>query len=96
MADVQIELGFTYAQAASIAPMVEARVREMGKHPKVVAALEAHGIESVEDLTPKQQARVLIKMTLLRWAQQFERDLLALEVDEAAAGIEAAFAVEVE
>jgi hypothetical protein len=64
--------------------MVEAKIRGMSRHPKVLAALDRRGIQSVDDLTPGQQLRMLIRFHLFQDLQLYERQQAEIAAGRAA------------
>ena len=87
MADVEIILGFTFAEAQALAPMFESEARDMGRHPFVARVLAARGIDSVDDLTPRQQAKLWIKFQIMCRQQQHKRREAEINHGEAAAQV---------
>ena len=97
MADVEITLGFTFAEAQALAPMFEAEARGMERHQFVRRVLAARGIESVDDLTPRQQAKLAYKCWTLFKQQQHKRREAEISHGETAAQIvEDEFPIEVD
>ena len=97
MADVDITLGFTTAEAQALAPMFEAEARGMGRHPWVRRVLAARGIESVDELTPRQQAKLVLKCWTKAKQQLFKRTEAERDYGEAAAQtVEDEFPIEVD
>ena len=68
-----ITLTFSTDRLTRLAPMVEAKVLAMSRHPKVLAALASRGVDSVDDLTPGQQLRLLLRFHLFQDLQLYER-----------------------
>ena len=71
---ITISLTFDDTWAARLAPVVQAKVNDIRAHPIVVGLLAAQGVDSVDDLTVKQQAKLLILFDLLRYTQMHEGD----------------------
>ena len=70
---ISITLNFDDTWAARLAPMVVFRVEEARKNPLVETLLAAApGVDSVDDLTTKQKAKLLILLGLLRDLAKFE------------------------
>lgn len=70
---ITLQLAFDNDWAARLAPMVVMKIDEMRDHPLVVELLVATaGVESVDDLTTKQKAKLLILVHLLRDLIVFE------------------------
>ncbi len=75
---VTLSIEFDDTWAARLRPMVEHRVREMRRHPLTVMLLEnMPGVESVDDLTLKQKAKLLIRFHLLKDLVRFEAQAAA-------------------
>ena len=97
MADVEITLGFTTAQAQALAPMFESEARGMARHPWVRRVLAARGIESVDELTPRQQAKLVLKCWTKAKQQQHKRREAEISYGETAAQVvEDEFPIEVD
>jgi len=86
MADVEITLGFTTAQAQALVPMIKAE-----------ADMAAHGFESVDDMTVQQQAKMCLYAWLMFKQQQHKRREAELTYGETAAQtVEDEFPIEVD
>jgi len=79
---VSLTLNFSDDMAARLAPMVTKRAREMSRHPKVLARL---GDQTVDDLTPKERAELVLKFWLFRDLMLYEREQAEIVAGEAAA-----------
>ena len=64
-------LTFADAMALRLKPVVEWRARDMARHPKVLAFLDGRDID---DLTPRQQAELVLKFYLYRDLKLYERE----------------------
>jgi hypothetical protein len=97
MADVDLTLGFTTAQAQALAPMIEAEAADMWRHPKVQALAASYGFASVDDMTLRQKAKMVLYVWLM-WKQQlFKRREAEINHGETAAQIvEDEFPIEVD
>ena len=92
MANVEITINLD----SDLAPMFETEARGMARHPWVVRALEAHNFKSVDDLTPRQQAVLVLKFWSMTRQQQHKRREAEITHGEIAAqNIEAEFSIEV-
>ena len=69
---VNLTLSFDDEWAARISAMVNHLVGERQKQPLIIALLEKRGIASVDDLTPKQKAKLWITYNLLKDLVLFE------------------------
>ena len=97
MADVEITLGFTTAEALELAPMILQRAQDMAQNPIVIQLLAVRDIESVDELTVRQQAKLLLYVTLMDWLQQYKRREAEINHGETAAQLVAeTFPVEVD
>ena len=67
MADVTVSFD------ASFAPMFESEARGMAAHPWVMRVLADRGVNSVDDLTPQQQAKLVLKAWAMFKQQQHKR-----------------------
>ncbi len=93
MADVKITINLS----TEFAPMFEAEARGMEHHPFVVRVLAARGIESVGDLTPRQQTKLVLKCWTMFKQQQYKRREAEINHGETAAQIvEDEFPIEVD
>ena len=91
MADVNLKLNLQ-----ALAPMFEQRVLDMARHPDVLGFFAARDIESVEDLTPRQQAKFVLHMTVKAWQEQYVRREAELAGEAAAKLAAEAFEIEVD
>ena len=73
MADVEITLGFTTAEAQELIPMVRAEAESVAGHPKVKALMAARGFDSVDEMTLRQQAKLVLYAWLMFKQQQHKR-----------------------
>ena len=97
MADVEITLGFTTAQAQALAPMIKAEAEGMWRLPKARALAASYGFESVDDMTIRQQAKFCIYLWLMHKLQQHKRREAEINHGEAAAQVvEEEFPIEVD
>ena len=97
MADVDITLGFTTAQAQDLIPMIKAEAEGLSRHPKIIPLMAAHGFESVDDMTVKQQAKMCLYAWLMFKQQQHKRREAEITHGETAARVvEDEFPIEVD
>lgn len=97
MADVEILLGFTTAQAQALAPMVEAEAAQMWRHPKVQALAASYGFTSVDEMTLRQKAKMILYVWLMWKQQQYKRREAEINHGETAAQlVEEEFPIEVD
>jgi hypothetical protein len=89
---VSLTLNFSDEMAQRLAPMVTKRAREMSRHPKVVAHL---GENTIDDLTPKQRAELVLRFWLYKDLMLYEREQAEITAGEAAvAAVENDFTME--
>ena len=69
---VEFTLTFTNEQAARLAPVVDWLAHEIERHPKVRQFLDG---SSVDDLTVRERATLVLKFYLFRKAKMYEREL---------------------
>ena len=74
---ISLTLDFDDTWAGRLAPMIVEFADEIGEHPIVVALLAALGIGSVDDLTTKQKAKLILLFYLLTRLQRFEGQVAA-------------------
>ena len=75
---VTLSIEFSDAWVERLRPMVEARVHSMRNHHLTQTILEnMPGIASVDDLTVKQKAKLLIRFYLLKDLVKFEAQAAA-------------------
>lgn len=75
---VTLTLNFDDAWAARLQPMVYSELDRHSSHPIIVGLLESlPAIETIDDLSPKQQGILLILFDLLGRLQRFEGDSAA-------------------
>ena len=91
MADVGLKLNLQ-----DLAPMFEQRAQGMARHPDVLKIFAARGIESVDDLTTRQQAKLVLHMTVKAWQEQYVRREAELAGEAAAKLAAEAFEIEVD
>ena len=97
MADVEITLGFTTAQAQALTPMIIEEVEQMWRHPKVQALAASYGFTSVDEMTVRQQAKLVLYAMLMFKQQLFKRAEAERDYGEAAAQtVEDEFPIEVD
>lgn len=97
MADVDITLGFTTAQAQALVPMIKAEADALSSHPKIIPLMEAHGFESVDDMTVRQQAKMCLYAWLMFKLQQWKRrEAEIVQGETAAQVVEDEFTIEVD
>ena len=87
MADVDITLGFTNAQAQALAPMITAEAAAMWRHPKVQALAASYGFTAVDEMTLRQQGKLVLYCWLMFKQQQHKRREAEINHGEAAAEI---------
>jgi len=78
---VSFTLTFTDAQAARLPPVVDWLAHEVERHPKIQAFLDG---SSVDDLTVRERATLVLKFYLIRKAKMYERELAEREAGAAA------------
>ena len=83
---VEFTLTFTDEQAQRLAPVVNWLAHEIERHPKVRQFLDG---SSVDDLTTREKATLVLKLHLFNKCKMYERELA-----ERAAGAAAAADVE--
>ena len=89
---VSLTLTFSDTMAQRLAPMVTKRAREMARHPKVLARL---GEQSIDDLTPKQRAELVLRFWLYKDLMLYEREQAEITAGQAAAAaVETDFTME--
>jgi hypothetical protein len=81
---VDFTLTFTDAQAQRLAPVVTWLAHEIERHPLVQQFLADRGVASVDDLTVRQRATLVLKFYLQRKARMYERELSERAAGEAA------------
>lgn len=94
-----ISLTLTYEDewVARLAPMINHLAQDMQRHPVVLEALAAHGKESVDELTTKQKAKLVIHFYLMVQLNLYEGDEAERASRQAVTNdIETNFPVEVE
>jgi hypothetical protein len=99
MADIKkkIELRFSEEEAGELVPIFEQMARDMSRQPRVIQLLKAHGKASVDDLTPRQQAKLVLHMKIKAWKQQHKRREAEINHGDAASlAIENKYEVEVD
>jgi hypothetical protein len=97
MADVDITLGFTTAQAQALVPMIKSEVEQMWRHPKVQALAASYGFTSVDEMTLRQQAKLVLYAMLMFKQQQHKRREAEISYGETAAQVvEDEFPIEVD
>jgi len=69
---VEFTLTFTDEQAQRLAPVVNWLAHEIERHPKVRQFLDG---SSVDDLTVRERATLVLKFYLFRKAKMYEREL---------------------
>jgi hypothetical protein len=84
MADVEFTLGFTTAQAQRLQPVVEWCAHQIEQQPRVLDALASLGVSSVDELTPAQQARLVLMFWLVKKCRQYEREQAEIAAGNAA------------
>lgn len=80
---VIITMEFDDEWAGRLAPMVTQAAYDMSGHPIVIALLDSLGIPSVDDLTIKQRAKLIIMFDLLCRLQVFEGDVAEAQARQA-------------
>ena len=97
MADVDITLGFTTAEAQAMVPMIKAEAEGLQHHPKIAPLIAARGFTSVDDMTVRQQAKLCLYAWLMFKQQQHLRREAEITYGEAAAQtVEDEFPIEVD
>ena len=74
---ISITLDFDTAWADRLQPMIIEFADEMRENPLVLALLASLGIDSVDDLTTKQKAKLILLFYLLTRLQNFEGQVAA-------------------
>jgi len=69
---VEFTLTFTDTQAARLAPVVNWLAHEIERHPNVQQFLDG---SSVDDLTVRERATLVLKFHLLQRCKAYEREL---------------------
>ena len=59
---IEITFRIPNALAMALAPMVARKAKDLEAAPKVQVALEARGLTTVEELTPAQQLKLVVRM----------------------------------
>lgn len=85
MADVEITLRFTTAQAQELIPMIRAEAAGVAGHPKIIPLMAAQGFDSVDDMTVRQQAKLVLYAWLMFKQQQHKRREAEITYGETAA-----------
>ena len=97
MADVEITLGFTTAQAQALIPMIRAEAEGLSRHPKIVPLMAAQGFESVDDMNVRQQAKMCLYAWLMfKQQQHLRREAEITYGENAAQVVEDEFPIEVD
>ena len=97
MADVDITLGFTTAQAQELIPMIKAEAEGLQHHPKIASLMSANGFSSVDDMTMRQQAKLVLYAWLMFKQQQHKRrEAEIVQGETAAQQVENEFPIEVD
>jgi hypothetical protein len=97
MADVEITLGFTAAQAQELIPMIRAEAEKVAGHPRMISLMAAQGFDSVDDMTVRQQTKLVLYAWLMYKQQQHKRREAEINHGETAAQlVEDEFPVEVD
>lgn len=78
---VSLTLTFSDTMAARLAPAVTKRAREMSAHPKILAYLDGR---TIDDLTPKQRAELVLRFWLYRDLMLYEREQAEIVAGQAA------------
>ena len=82
---VTITLVFDSEWAGRLGPMIVEKIDNARVNPVILALLDALGIDSVDDLTTKQKAKLWILFHLLKELVKFERQEAATLAGEAVA-----------
>ena len=69
---VSFTLTFTDAQAARLAPVVNWLAHEVERHPKIREYLDG---SSIDDLTAREKATLVLNLYLFNKCQMYEREL---------------------
>ena len=97
MADVEITLGFTTDQAQELIPMIRAEAEGIAQHPKIIPLMAAQGFDSVDDMSVRQQAKLVLYARLMFKLQQWKRREAEITHGETAAQlVEDEFPIEVD
>ena len=97
MADVEITLGFTTEQAQELIPMIRAEAAGVAGHPKIIPLMAAWGFDSVDDMSVRQQAKLVLYAGLMFKLQQWKRREAEINHGETAAQlVEDEFPIEVD
>ena len=91
---IEITFRIPNALGAALAPMVAKKAKGLEPTPKVQVALEARGLSSVDELTPAQQLKLVVRMWLMHELQKYRRRLHSEEVELDIQAIEAEFPTE--
>ena len=69
---VTYTLTYTDAQAARLAPVVDWLAHEVERHPKIIEFLDG---SSIDDLTAREKATLVLKLYLFNKCKMYEREL---------------------
>jgi hypothetical protein len=69
---ISLTLNFDDTWAARLQPMVEEALDKAQRNPVIVSLIENSPVNSVDELTPKQKAKLWITFTLLCQLARFE------------------------
>ena len=97
MADVESTRGCTTDQAQELIPMIRAEAGKVAGHPKIIPLMAAQGFDSVDDMTVRQQVKLVLYAGLMFKQQQYKRREAEITYGETAAQtVEDEFPIEVD
>jgi len=85
MAEVEITLGFSTEEATDLVPMIRSEAVRVFGHPMVAALMAARNFESVDDMTVRQQAKLVLYCWLMFKQQNHKRREAEINHGDAAA-----------